>query len=71
MKIFVLSNKFNESCIPSSGGLFESLERFCKFEDMIYKTKINEPFWLVNNDFLIQETIEKSIIHIHLVELEL
>lgn len=38
---------------------------------MIYKTWINEPFGMINKDYLIQIRIEEDNIRVHLVELEL
>ena len=56
------SEKFSESLIPSSGSLFQPIESVLNFVDMIWKAWINEPYWMLDENFLIWVSIRKEFL---------
>jgi len=64
------SKKSFQALIPSSMGLFQTIQSFLKFENMVWKLGIFKARGLPNKNFFLYVPIQENTLHIHLIQFE-
>ena len=57
-----------QTCVPSTGGLFETIQRLLEFANMLREAGINIARWLRHVDSFIKHAMKKIIGNIQLID---
>ena len=57
-----------QTCVPSTGGFLEPIQRLLEFANMVREAGINIVWWLRHVDSFIKHAMKKSIGNIQLID---